>query len=271
VLTRRYALDSVGRLRLTTEQVQRATALVEDGSLDNCDQLPLTEIRGKLEDLDDVFKPAHKAAAAAAEASPEAAKGLLFSLSFGVRDLRITSECFRCFLLFVISGSRVSVFGVLTHLDSLLGPTAKDLARTAELFRQKAEAAKYADFVTVEAGKDAVAVLKQATSDKGFKVGGKIHKARLFVFDPPWNCTAKDDNPHDQISDETLRDVFQGCNNSDVAADDARLYVFLKFQDIGKWTELLEGTGWKVAKHPYLFVSPGGQTPVRPRPSLCLV
>jgi hypothetical protein len=267
VLARRYVLDSVCRLRFSTEQVQRATALVEDGSLDNCDELPLTEIRGKLEELDDVFMPAQKVAAAAAEASPEAAKGLLFSLSFGVRDLRITSVCFRCFLLFVISGSRILVFGVLTDFDLRLGPTAKDLARTAELFRQKAEAAKYADVVTVEAGKDAVAVLKQATADKGFKVGGKSRKARLFLFDPPWNCEDKDTHPHDQVSDETLRDVFQGCNNSDVAADDARLYVFLKFQDIGKWTELLEGAGWKVAKHPYLFVSPGGQTPVRSLPA----
>jgi hypothetical protein len=89
---------------------------------------------------------------------------------------------------------------------------------------------------------------RAASLKEGFRTDVRV---KLWVLDGPWNCL---EDAHDVMSDETLRDILAQLNTNVFSTPDARMYLWLKFQDIGRVSVLAEKVGWRVARVPLVVV-----------------
>ena len=159
----------------------------------------------------------------------------------------------------------VSAAGAATPVAPTAFERAEACRQIAKEAMQEAAMAELSTEVAVAKPIGALECLEDANTNSGFKVGDDALKARLLVFDPPWNCLPVADgnaDDHDVISEEYLGKVLKAACGP-CTTDDARIYLFCKFQDIGRWSGLLAEGGWKVGDTPYLFVVPGTPSTVR--------
>lgn len=84
-------------------------------------------------------------------------------------------------------------------------------------------------------------------------VGDTPVKVKLWILDGPWNCL---DLPHDVLSDADLSTIFGAINTDTYSTRDTRGYLFCKYQDIGRYTKLLQDEHLNVALVPYILVYP---------------